>query len=496
MKNDLATIERSAAVLDALTRGETGESGENPRQQTNSTWRTVGERWRNGGELDVDKATAAAAKILHQQPRETLDYPLEALGALAEPCAALAEGGQLRPAMAGQSLLTVASLLVQGTADVRTLAGIKPTSLFALTIADSGDGKSTADQIALHSVRERQRADSAAYQCAQEAAERAPKGEAMDFQVPPYRIMRDGTVEGIRQGFKVGLPSQGVFTAEAAAMICGYGMSPDNRAKTAATFNALWDDGELSVGRAMTGRTQLYDRRLAIHWQIQPDAARSAIMDPLLSGIGFWPRFLIAWPESAPPRQARPFRAESDSRISEFWKRCDVLLSRAVGADCSDNTVLQADAESESLACKFFERMEQAAKARNGLYVDIKPFALRATEQVFRVAGVLACFGGRQVIDGGTMRGAIRLVAHSLETWRGIFGDRDEADAKQAAMELYRWLLKQPDRCSTETAILKLGPRRLRSRSARDTALALLEQARLVMRGSNAWIARVPDEDR
>lgn len=42
-----------------------------------------------------------------------------------------------------------------------------------------------------------------------------------------------------------------------AIMLSGWGMNPDNRAKTAGAFNLLWDDGEQSVIGAMTGRFQL-----------------------------------------------------------------------------------------------------------------------------------------------------------------------------------------------------------------------------------------------
>jgi hypothetical protein len=159
------------------------------------------------------------------------------------------------PAMAGQSLLAVAAMLAQSVANVRTIESVKPLSLYCLTIGESGDGKSSGDTVAQSAVQARQRAEAREYleqvRDAQTNAKDRPKGEPPEELPPePYRIARDGTVEGIRRSFAQGVPSQGVFSSEAAAMLSGYGMNPDNRAKTAATFNALWDDGELSVSRA------------------------------------------------------------------------------------------------------------------------------------------------------------------------------------------------------------------------------------------------------
>jgi hypothetical protein len=461
-------------------KGERGERGEKPHHSSENDGRKAGESGRILGEF---------------APFEPEPYPVEALGPLAAACAAIAEGGQIEPAMAGQCLLSAAALLTQSRANVRTLAGIKPLSLFLVTVGESGDGKSTADDTALHSIHHHQRKATALHrdlcdEWEQRCMERTKKDPKPDKPREPYLLTRDGTVEGIRRGFAEGLPSQGVFTAEAAVMLAGYGMNADNRAKTAGAFNALWDDGEISVSRSLTGRLQLYDRRLSLHWLIQPDAATEAINDPLLSNIGFWPRFLVAWPAPSKPRKANPFRPEQDERIGAFWARCAELLADSLGEDCGGLPVLEMTSEAHGFACQFFERMEQAAKSRGGKLETVKPFALRATEQLFRVAGVLACFGKEKDIGLETARGAGRLVAYSLETWLGIFGARQESEARAHARTLFAWLQKQPEGRASETAMLKIGPKPLRSKSRRDAALAVLEQAGLIVRSFNYWSVR------
>ena len=48
-------------------------------------------------------------------------------------------------AIPAASALSIASLAVQGFADVETLGGPRPTSLYCLTIAKSGERKSSCD---------------------------------------------------------------------------------------------------------------------------------------------------------------------------------------------------------------------------------------------------------------------------------------------------------------------------------------------------------------
>lgn len=119
-------------------------------------------------------------------------------------------------------------------ANGRTIECVKPLSLYLLNIGDSGDGKSTAKTVALVPVTEWQRDQTKAYKALLEQIENTPKGDPVPpMQRAPYRVNKDATVEGTRRGFADGHPSQGVFTSEPAALLCGYGMSADNRLKSA-----------------------------------------------------------------------------------------------------------------------------------------------------------------------------------------------------------------------------------------------------------------------
>ena len=73
-------------------------------------------------------------------------YPIGSLGpVLGGAARSIAEKCQCAPALAGQSVLAVASLAAQRLADIRLpFRQTRPLSLYFVTIAASGDRKSTA----------------------------------------------------------------------------------------------------------------------------------------------------------------------------------------------------------------------------------------------------------------------------------------------------------------------------------------------------------------
>jgi len=428
--------------------------------------------------LPVTEAlTRARALLLPEHDGTDALYPIEALGPLAEAAQDLAEGAQVSPAMAGQSLLAAAALLVQGLANVRTLAGhAAPLSLYCLTIANSGDGKDSADRPALQPVHDWQREHGPRYE--QEMAEyrrNAKKGEPPPGPAP-YRIAADMTIEGLRRSFAEGIAAQGLFSTEAGAVIAGHAMSDDHRIKTAANLCALWDRGHLSVVRAGGGRTERYGVRLSAHLLLQPAALGDALTDETLRDIGFWPRFLLAWPAPLPPRRFSPWRAEDSAAIRRYWADCQRLLDLPLPTDCDGTTVIELAPAAQQRLAAFFETMEH--EGRLGGLREVQPFALRATEQACRIAGVLARFAGRDTIDDELAACGAQLAAHSLDNWQAALAGRADP-APGWALSLYRWLVERVGWVAIKD-IPRIGPNALRRADRRDTALDRLEALGLV----------------
>src|SRR5690606_32039407 len=84
-------------------------------------------------------------------------YPLAALGEVRGGAAmAIVEIVQVPAALAAQSVLAAAAMAAQPHANVLRAGQPIPLSLFALTIAESGDRKTAADRLALRAHQQRQ----------------------------------------------------------------------------------------------------------------------------------------------------------------------------------------------------------------------------------------------------------------------------------------------------------------------------------------------------
>lgn len=436
-------------------------------------------------EIARERIAEARKKLAPSMPeRAAPPYPTHALGPLAAACEAIAKEGQVEQAMVGQSLLGAASLLTQGLYNAQTLTGPVPLSLYLVTLGDSGDGKTTAEGTALRRINAWQREQGKRHAEDIKDFERAKAARKKGDDPPeeprsPYRLCRDATVEGLRREFSTGPMSQGLFSSEAAAVLSGYGMSAEHRAKTAGVFNALWDDGNLSVSRATGGRVELPGRRLAMHLMIQPTVASEVLSDPALAAIGLWPRFLIAWPTPSAPRKAKPYRPEELPAVAAYWQRCGELLDMPLAEDGFACSTLDLSGPAMEKMKGAFESFERAGK-RGDLRM-VKPFALRATEQACRIAGVLAAFGGKNVITEDDARHGIELVTYSLRTWLAVI-DEGAADPTVAnALRLYEWLAKQRGACVKLSDVNRKGPACTRSSSARDAAVEVLTREGLAL---------------
>lgn len=474
----------------------------------------VRETFEPGPQTEPETAAKAANLLIEPVPLfrplpSGAPFPVEAMGqALAGAVDAIADIIQCAPATAAGSVLAAASLAVQGLADVVLPIGdgmARPASLFLLTVAASGERKSSADGLALAPVRAFEEELAAAYRAelpshmadveAWKAAKaKALKGKADDWRatanavkslgaepqppMAPILTASEPTMQGLARLFATGRPALGLMNDEGGAMLGGWGFQAEHRMGTMAALNSLWDGSPLKRVRAGDGAEALHGRRLACHLMLQPNVAASLLGDPEAAGIGLLARFLVTAPaELAGTRMQRPNRPESRPRLAIYATQLAGLLRFPLPTKDGDPRhlvprPLPLTAEAVAGWGDYADICERRG-GQGGEWGDIRAFANKAAEHAARLAAVIALFHdpdvreidgimferGRQLADfyGSEM---LRLSGHAA-----VGADLMDAEA------LRRWIGEKGLSLVATSHVLRLGPSALRTAPKAKAAL-------------------------
>lgn len=442
-------------------------------------------------------------------------YPLAALGPLRTVVEAVQDVSQAPVAIAAQSALAAASLAVQGFADVETLGGYAPVSLFCLTIAESGERKSTSDRLVMRALREYERAQSdaysdafAAYEMAKEiweekrkrlmnivAGKDKAKADAAEADLRALGLMprpplypnitaMEPTFEGLMKLYGIGRPSLGLFSDEAGAFIGGHAMNRDNRLKTIAGLSQLWDGEPIDRTRAGDGATVYRGRRLAAHLMVQPVAVRPLLADPLTSGQGFLPRFLITEPPSAIGFRLRRSRDPAGGiAIEAFGERLARILSTPMPTTSNPQELSPARLPLAPAAKKLLEEfynMVEQEQAPGREMEQVRAYASKAAEQAARIAGVLTRWSNLDApaVTPEAMGWGIQLAEFYLSEARRLAENGLVSEETAKTERLRKWLLEKwayDDVIKGE--LLQSGPNELRDLKQLAKPLATLVEA-------------------
>ncbi len=450
---------------------------------------------------------ASAPEPLRRPLPPAPDYPLDALGPLLGDAARrIHDVVQAPAAICGQSILAAASLAVQAHADVNLSGSVEPLSLWHVTIAASGERKSAADRWALHAHYAHEKAQAtqwqhvkashdldltaydAASRKAQKGKDRAAIREALEAigQPPeapllPWLMLSEPTMEGLHKAFQFGQPSMGLFNDDAGDFLGGHAMNKDNRAKSAAGFSKLWDDGRFDRVRAGDGAAKYYGRRLALHLMVQPVIAEGVLSDDVLTGQGFLARCLLAWPLSTiGTRQYQDIDLSHDPALERYWTRMrDLLAAKPTMATGSRNElsprvlVLTPDAMAHWIDVK-----DAIEAGMRGTYAGIHAWASKGGSQVARIAGVLTLAESPDagVIQREAVERAAILAMYHLDEAARIVGTASVPVRVRHAELLRDWCRETGRTLLYSSDALRNGPNAIRTQDAFTDAVALLEE--------------------
>lgn len=450
-------------------------------------------------------------------------YPVHALGPLCDAVEAV-QGMTLAPiAIPAASALAVASLAVQGFVDVETLGGHRPTSLYALTIAQSGERKSSCDAPLMASLRafekdeaKSRREDMAHWENTYAlwkgerdrilAEAKKGKGEkrtaaqadlnalGKEPTAPPSpdRTVTEPTYEGLTRKFAEGMPTLGIFSDEGGQFLGGFAMASENRQKTLAALNDLWQGNPIRRTRQGEGSFTLYGRRLAVHLMVQPGVARAFMADPMAADTGFLPRFLICEPPSTIGTRLQSLTRQDGFALPNFGARLRAILDRPLPMDPETRElqprILPLSHEARALLAGFSDAVE-AAQASGGEYAHITGYASKAAEQACRIAGVLTAWADLDApeVTMETMQGAIVLAQFYLGEAARLSDAATVSAEIEKAEALRKWLLERWAHDDfTPSEIVRHAPiRALRESPAAKVAIAMLAK--------HGWLIPLPE---
>lgn len=441
-------------------------------------------------------------------------YPVDAMGGLmGSAVRGAAESVQAPLELCAQSALANASLAVQGHANALMPWGDgkpSPISLFLLSVAESGDRKTTADKIlggntvAAHEealegdvakARLRYNNDREAHEAARNMAKaKAAKdgnakaisdalSDAGEPPIPPLAAtltFGDPTIEGMHKQFGSGQPSAGLFSTEGGAFVGGVGMNKDNALKSGAQFSEMWDGAAIKRVRSGDGTTVLRNRRLSFHLMMQPGAAHAWLSDPVLRDQGLFSRLLLAAPKSlAGTRLHREPSPGARQAVAAFNRQLASILDHPLPIDPEkpgelNPRELPMTPEASRMMFAFFDDIERQV-GEGGALVPVKGMAGKTIEHAARIAAVLGLFEDLDLrqIDAPLMARGIELAQWYLGEALRLTEAEAVSPELVNAERVLEWLsVNYRDNPFSLPCIYMKGPRPVRTK---ESALAVVD---------------------
>ncbi|MFM0321101.1 DUF3987 domain-containing protein [Caballeronia glebae] len=448
-----------------------------------------------------------------------LDYPIESLPPRLR--AAVEEVHrfvQAPLALVASTAVAALSLAIQAHVDVKRAERLTgPVGLFMLTIADSGERKSTCDTFFTRAIRDYEaeqavdgkfvidnyQADLAAWEANYNGVKEKIKSTAkagkqsttdlreelrdLEHDKPvqpkvPRLVYADVTPEALAFSLYKQWPSGGVVSAEAGIVFGSHGMGADSVMRNLATLNQLWDGNSLTIDRRTSDSYTVRGARLTVALQVQAATLRSFFdrSGALARGTGFLARFLIAWPQST--QGYRLFKDAPDDwpHLDAFNQRIADILRLPIPTDEGGNLVpvmLPLSPEAKDAWTKFHDEVEVSLRT-GGELCDVRDVASKSADNAARLAALFHMFSGDTgPIAVDALENASSIAAWHLSESKRFFSELAVPEDVVHAGRLDAWLIEH---CSATGApsvsrrdAQRLGP--VRKREPLAEALQVLE---------------------
>lgn len=460
---------------------------------------------------------------------EPAQFPTHALGPLREAAEAIAINTEAPIEMCVGSILAAASLATQGRRDVQTVMGRAPISLFILTIAESGERKSTADRLAMRGIRQFEKHQSELYEIdfqrwqseidlwkserakilGNKKTSRTEKRVDLDDLGPepeppltPNLIASSPTFEGVTKNLPTLSGTLGIMTEEGAALLGGHSMKAENRMATCAGLSQMWDATPIDRWRAGDEGVRVHSgRRFSAHILVQNDIANNLLADRIANGQGLLARFLTCRPRSLIGQRLRMSEdPQATRKIDQFADRIFALLR--LGPVCAEGKrneleppLLELSSEAATILRDYALEIERG-QAEGGPLEHARASSSKSAEQAVRMAAVMTVFENpeAQEVTGKTMADAVELARfYCLEAAR-LYGAAAMPAEIADAEKMRIWLIdKWPEQFISTSVAANRGPFQVTRRA--QAALRTLQNYGWLKEAPGAVVLKKPRKE-
>lgn len=401
-------------------------------------------------------------------------------------------------------LLTALSVSIQGLFDVRKPTGqCVPMCLLLLTVAESGERKSSTAEKFLAPIRSFQKKQESVWQeqvsewkvkekiwlikskeieknirslCRKQESTAEAELELMKHtkECPPRprqfkMLYDDSTSEALFCGLYENLSSAGIISSEGGLKGRAFNDLPKQ--------NAMWSGDPIVVDRKVAESYQLYGARLTFSVMTQP-VAFNAYMKARgddARGSGLWARFLVCDPSSTQGTRLLDGTTVSYEHIHRYAERIEQLLTcnlDLLSQPCKGRAEIGFSPAASKLWVEVFNEIESGIM-EGGRFDKMPDVASKLADNIARVAALFHVFEGG---DGGVslecLRFSVDLCLWCSDEFFHLFIPTPEIELD--VIQLEEWLrLKRSEgyRWVKRNEIMQYGPRRLRSKKRLDACL-------------------------
>ena len=436
---------------------------------------------------------------------------------------------QAPQALIAASALGVISLACQNRIDVCRLNNLRgPVSLFLLTLAESGERKSTVDKLLMEPLYQLEenlfekythdltvwRNDEAIFNIEKKSLmsklkseirrnkDHLPTNEKLKALLASHpkspvrfkQIFSDATPAAIKDYLCGYWRSVGIMSDEAGTIFNGYTLNE------LPFINKMWDGAMFPVERKSEPEKLIRDARMTLSLMVQPNIFKGYIKrkGDMAKGIGFFARCLICQPGSTQGNRQITSPVVSTEYLPIFHQRLMKIVNESIARNNeNDRLCLRFTVEAEKRWIAFSNNVEYEMGIL-GRLSNFKDYASKMAENMARIAALLHHFNGDEGdISLLTVEAAVEISTWYVGEYVRLFSKPQEFTlAISEADELYWWINNYCIRLKaswiTKNTVLQYGPNKFRNRSKANEVLnTLYSQNRILTekKGKTVFIA-------